>query len=239
MTTDYLQRAAATWDSMAKADACYAIMTDPGKQAGGWDLDEFWQTGADDVDRHLAVLSELGWNPSGATALDFGCGIGRLSRALGETYGIERVIGLDFAETMITKARELNPGMEFRVNPGPGIDLPDGSVDLVFTTITLQHIDTELQHGYLREFLRVLRPGGAVFVELAGPPLRAARPGEEPRYADGHEWVMEMWAVDPTAAIRTFRAAGGRILDVRYDRGQSEWSDRWVGWDFYVEKPRD
>ena len=48
----------------------------------------------------------LGLRVDFSRALDFGCGVGRLSQALAEHF--EEVVGVDIAESMVAKAREFN-----------------------------------------------------------------------------------------------------------------------------------
>ena len=49
----------------------------------------------------------------------------------------------------------------------------DGSVDLVFSYIVLQHIpDPKISLGYIREFGRVLRPGGSAYFQVNTLPSR-------------------------------------------------------------------
>src|SRR5690606_28251822 len=50
----------------------------------------------------------------------------------------------------------------------------DASMDLVFSLITLQHIPPKVSKGYLREFVRVVKPGGVIWFQLpthVPPPL--------------------------------------------------------------------
>ena len=51
-------------------------------------------------------LEDLGVTVSRGRALDFGCGAGRLTRALAARF--ESVVGVDVADAMLDKARALN-----------------------------------------------------------------------------------------------------------------------------------
>src|ERR1051326_5048452 len=154
MTTQHLQRAAAAWEHMAQEDPLYAIMTDPEKAGGKWDEEEFFNTGVADVERHtqalLAALDEFDpvgeWRPR--VALDFGCGVGRLTRGLAEVWtgdeALEQIYGLDISPAMIAAAEHMNPAwkIDFRLHTPPTLELDDASVDLVLSLITLQHLQT-------------------------------------------------------------------------------------------------
>jgi ubiquinone/menaquinone biosynthesis C-methylase UbiE len=95
-----------------------------------------------------------------ARALDFGCGVGRLTRALAAHF--ERVIGIDVAASMIRQARQLNAdvrGCEFVLNERADLSIVEsGSVDFVYSSIVLEHIERPYVERYLGEFVRVLSP---------------------------------------------------------------------------------
>jgi len=115
-----------------------------------------------------------------ALVLDLCCGTGDLSLALRKT-GKARIIGADFAHTMLTRARAKSivghghPGM-----PGPeplplaeadALRLPfaDNSFDLVTTAFGFRNL-ANYEAG-LREIHRVLKPGGNLAVlEFTEPP---------------------------------------------------------------------
>ena len=71
---------------------------------------------------------------------------------------------------MIERARELNENSErvrFHHNDAPDLRLfGDESFDFILSLIVLQHMEPELMQGYLREFVRVLRPGGVAFFNV-------------------------------------------------------------------------
>jgi ubiquinone/menaquinone biosynthesis C-methylase UbiE len=43
--------------------------------------------------------------------------------------------------------------------------IPSASVDLVYCTVVFMHLDEWERYGYIREGLRVLKPGGRMFVD--------------------------------------------------------------------------
>ena len=77
----------------------------------------------------------------GRTALDFGCGTGRSTRFLRDLDFDP--IGVDISESMLTRARELDPAGEYRVVPDgevPGFE--EGSFDLILSVFTFDNIPT-------------------------------------------------------------------------------------------------
>jgi SAM-dependent methyltransferase len=157
------------WEEIAGEDAMWAILSYADRKFGAWDRDEFFRTGEVEIDELMRFAEELGRPVGRASALDFGCGVGRLTRALSSHF--ESCLGLDISERMINGARDLNsdrPGCSFEVNPHPDLrGREDASFDLIFTRIVLQHQPSRAAvEGYLGEFLRTLKSDGLLVFQL-------------------------------------------------------------------------
>jgi tRNA/tmRNA/rRNA uracil-C5-methylase (TrmA/RlmC/RlmD family) len=74
------------WDAFGKLDPLWAIVTDPTKKGGKWDLDEFFQSGEERIGNVMRPLEANGIPEQRARALDFGCGVGRFTRALAKRF---------------------------------------------------------------------------------------------------------------------------------------------------------
>ena len=165
---DHLRR---VWQTLGREDPLWAVLSHADKRGGRWQADEFLATGRAEIDTQMHLLAARGLPAGRALALDFGCGAGRLSRALAAHF--EHVVGVDVSSSMIETARRLSAdvgNVEFRENASPYLDgIADASVDLVYSNMTLQHIPARLAEGYVEEFFRVLAPGGvAVFQFVSG-----------------------------------------------------------------------
>lgn len=161
------------WDQLGSRDPLWAALTYPNRSDRRWETAEFLRTGRREVDAVLALLTRRGAHPVRGTALDFGCGPGRLTAGL-VAAGFSRVIGIDVSPTMLVKARELvpDPRCEFMHNEGPRLSgVPDRSVDLIYSCRVLQHMPTALAHGYVREFYRVAAPGAVAVFQLPSDPV--------------------------------------------------------------------
>jgi SAM-dependent methyltransferase len=164
------------WEDWARVDPLWAVVTAPGQQNGRWDVEEFFASGRATIDSLWSQSQSSGLPVDRRQALDFGCGVGRLSRALGAH--VEYVLGLDISASMIASAQEHNaayPNLEFAVHDE--VDLrafEDGSFDVVCSLLVLQHIPSvAMIEGYLVELARVLAPGG---VMMLGLPSRVSEP---------------------------------------------------------------
>ena len=163
-----LERLQQSWNAFGEQDPLWAILTIPDRRGGRWDVDEFLATGREEVDEVVQELADRGVSIRRGRALDFGCGVGRLTQALAGHF--DSVDGVDVAASMIAGASRLNPNpgrVRFHHNGAPDLRMfDDESFDFVLSLIVLQHMEPGLMVGYMREFLRVLRPGGVAFFNV-------------------------------------------------------------------------
>jgi SAM-dependent methyltransferase len=163
-----LKRHQKDWEELAQFNPEWAVLSSPETRFEGWDMDEFFRLGTEQIERAMNVASELGLPARRGSVLDFGCGVGRLSRELGRRF--DRYVGVDISSGMVERARALNEAENctFVVNDRPDLSrFGDGEFDAVVSFIVLQHIpDRDLIRGYLAEFARVLAPGGLIAFQL-------------------------------------------------------------------------
>ena len=151
------------WESLAKEDALHAILTDETKVRGRWNVAEFMATGTAEIEMVMQYLAGLGCIPDwNGTALDFGCGVGRLTQALGRHFA--SCVGVDISECMVEKAASMNrmANCRYLANSGANLPFPDATCAFIYSNIVLQHIPKRFAKAYLREFVRVLAPGGVL-----------------------------------------------------------------------------
>jgi demethylmenaquinone methyltransferase / 2-methoxy-6-polyprenyl-1,4-benzoquinol methylase len=103
--------------------------------------------------------------PEGS-ALDVACGSGRLTALLAARAAGGRVVGLDFSEAMLARARHDHPGIEFQA--GDALELPfaDGTFDVATIAFGLRNL-ADPGRG-LAEMARVARR--LVVLEFVRPP---------------------------------------------------------------------
>jgi len=164
-----LQELQRNWESLAQEDPLWSICTDPEKRHHRWEIDEFFATGKREIEivmEHLRGL-EIPIDRS-APALDFGCGVGRLTRALAEYF--PDCFGVDISPTMIRLAEDFNlsyPRCHFRLNQSPDLQIfEDRCFGFIYTSIVFQHIERSYVEKYLAELVRTLKPGGILVFQI-------------------------------------------------------------------------
>jgi hypothetical protein len=87
LSADVLSRHKQEWEELASVDPLWAILTSSDRLGGGWELAEFFETGEAEISEMLKVADDLGEPVRRVRALDFECGVGRLSPPLAERFG--------------------------------------------------------------------------------------------------------------------------------------------------------
>jgi len=152
------------WEELASLDPLWAILSDPAKRLGGWNLDEFFRSGAEDISQLMEKARELGLPRARRRAVDFGCGVGRLTRALREHFS--EAYGVDISNSMVEAARRLTPGCEFRQGADLG-SFPADWADFVYSNMVLQHQpDKASVFRIIAGMFRVLAPGGLLVFQV-------------------------------------------------------------------------
>jgi len=156
------------WDEFGKQDAFWSILTDRTKKGNKWKPDDFFKTGEEEIESVIKYIESLGISSSQKRALDFGCGVGRLTQALCRYF--DEACGVDIAPSMIELARKYNryPNKcKYYLNEANNLSLfKDNSFDFIYSKIVLQHIEPKYSKNYIKEFLRVLSPGGLLIFQV-------------------------------------------------------------------------
>jgi ubiquinone/menaquinone biosynthesis C-methylase UbiE len=130
------------------------------------------------LDRFAEQLRMLG------TVCDMGCGPGHVARYLHER-GID-VLGIDVSDRMVEQARRLNPALQFRQGTMRALEVPDETWGGIVAFYSLIHIPRHEVVAVLREFRRVLQPGGIL--------LLAFHKGDEVQHLE--EWWGKKVSLD-------------------------------------------
>lgn len=135
----------------------YAIFAEDYTKLKGYNKDA-------DLGLGCGLPTEFALIKEGHTVLDLGSGAGNdcfIARDLTGPTG--KVIGLDFTETMVTKARENSDklginNVEFRLGDIENMPINDNSIDVIVSNCVLNLVPNK--ERAFSETLRVLKPGG-------------------------------------------------------------------------------
>ncbi|NOX63250.1 MAG: class I SAM-dependent methyltransferase [Chloroflexi bacterium] len=219
------------WNKFGLTDPFWSVLAWPDKAENRWQIDEFFETGRREIDDVLAYVNAQGLSVGRERALDFGCGVGRLSQALARHF--QRVDGVDISPAMLTLAQTYNQfpdRVHYHQNEVDDLSLfPDAVFDFIYSNITLQHMQPRYARAYMAEFLRVLGPNGALVFQIPAQakrwrhrliqplkPTRLFRFYQRLRYRD--QPVMNMYGIPKNQVVRWLQAHGGRVVDIQPDQ---------------------
>ena len=215
------------WDNLAKVDPMWAILSDPKKKGGKWEQQEFFASGIAEIDAVMEHVKKIQPSLRCRRALDFGCGLGRLTQALGAHF--DEVVGVDIPPAMIQGAERYNSRGErctYVLNPRANLALfGDGHFDFLYSNLVLQHMHPKYSAVYLREFVRVLAPGGVALFQVPDR-MRMTFKGLlmriVPRGLLRLRYKMDMFCIPRDQVIDVVTSAGAqvRLVEANHSAGE-------------------
>lgn len=143
--------------------------------------------------------------PAGALVADLGCGPGRDLKTLQD--GGFRVVGVDLSAGMLTYAASRAPGRVVAADLR-ALPIGDATVDGVWSSYALLHLDADGLIRAVTEVSRVLRPGGVAALVLASGEGAVLEPVG---YAPEHDRWFHLHRLENVTAACW--AAGLTVLD--------------------------
>jgi SAM-dependent methyltransferase len=239
------------WDALGKIDPLWANLTNDDKRGGKWEAKEFFLTGEQEIEEVMGFVESLSVTFKHDRALDFGCGVGRLTQALAARF--DDVWGVDIAPSMIELANRYNRHPEtchYYLNDRSDlVRFDDESFDFIYSNIVLQHMQPKDQRRYLAELVRVLARGGIFVFQLPSAPLPVPDPkglGQRLKrriksitpslvlvpyrrvrrevFGLGRGPRMDMWGLPEQEVRRYVASQGAEIISVTPDSMAFGWS---------------
>lgn len=129
---------------------------------------EFFETGTSFVQSILSRLETTFGQISRTRALDFGCGVGRLTQALSLEF--DQVVGLDISRSMLANA-VVKPNIRYGLSDDE-LSEACGMFSLVISYIVLQHIDPSRGLRLISRLLSRVEAGGGALIHVSVHPKR-------------------------------------------------------------------
>jgi ubiquinone/menaquinone biosynthesis C-methylase UbiE len=118
------------------------------------------------------LTAESGARP-GDAVLDVGCGSGYFTRVIATAVAPDGTAhGVDPSDEAISDARRRTrlANCTFSDGIAEALDGPDGSYDVVVSSLMIHHLPEDLRPQAIGEMFRVLRPGGSLLIAEFRPP---------------------------------------------------------------------
>lgn len=217
------------YEKVGADDPLWAILTDKNKRGNKWNPEDFFALGREEINSVMDYLDGLDVEINYGNAFDFGCGVGRLTQGL--CYHFERVTGVDISNTMIAGAIRFNKfdkNCTYITNIEPHLKcLGNDTFDFVYTNIVLQHMAPRYQVEYIKEFFRILKPGGIALFQVRT--AKGPKPGSlaEKMYNFKMERLKPFWktvrgrppiqvhTISPLIVEQIIAECGATLLDVK------------------------
>jgi SAM-dependent methyltransferase len=154
------------WQAIAKEDPYWGVLSVDrfkGASLNGSTSEEFYETGERQIatlfktiEEHFKIATPI------ESALDFGCGVGRLLIPLAKR--VKRAVGVDISPDMLNLARQYAgksgcANVEL-VPSDDDLAQVTGSFGLVNSLIVLQHIHPDRGYRIIRRLVELIAPGG-------------------------------------------------------------------------------
>jgi SAM-dependent methyltransferase len=191
--------------------------------AGTTDIEWFKASGsrAADIIRDLLLRHDVEMADLSAF-LDFGCGVGRVTRWWSSLSGPE-ICGSDYNPILVDWCTRNLRFASFSVNGLTGqLEYPEARFDLVYALSVLTHLSEANGHGWVAELGRVLRPGGLLIFSTHGAFHADGLPAEAREqferggfviYGEEHEGTNTCTTLHPERYVRDELARGFEIVD--------------------------
>lgn len=163
MPAEALRDTDADWRHLGATEPYWGVLTQPDfrrAQMTPEALADFYATGVDEIAFVANEFERLGLGAlQAARALDFGCGVGRLTEAM--SGRAEAVVGYDISDGMLEVARQRAPaGVSYTS------ETPAGPFDWINSIIVFQHIPPARGLELLAGLLDRLSPAGALSLQI-------------------------------------------------------------------------
>lgn len=206
------------WKAFGQTEPHWSVLTsDSFRQENlSANIERFYASGANDIDVNFNFLRRAGLPTTFSRALDFGCGVGRLT--LGLAPYAKHVVGIDISPPHLRLARERAEEVGIRNVTFDSISAPGEmdryrDFDFVISLIVLQHNPPPVMASLYGKLLAALAVGGVAIVQM--PTFMGGQSFSAASYLTNEQPSMEMNALPQKALFEIIEKMGCRPLEIR------------------------
>jgi SAM-dependent methyltransferase len=173
--------------------------------SGSHSLENYYRQGAAGAESITSILrhEQLEMGQFGRV-LDFGCGCGRVLRQW-HSFGATEFHGTDINSAQVEWcARHLEFARFGKNELAPPTQYEDNQFNFIYAISVLTHLSSDLQIGWMREWERILAPGGVLLITVHGESRRASLNPSDQREFDRGEMIIRRSQYDGHNLCHTY-----------------------------------
>jgi 2-polyprenyl-3-methyl-5-hydroxy-6-metoxy-1,4-benzoquinol methylase len=214
------------WEFYGSNDPYYGVLSAAEYRIGSMDAEaraRFFATGVGDADNYISIAENTFGPLNFTTALDYGCGVGRLSRRLTERF--RHVISVDISESMLLTARDNLAGRNVTFENAS--HMGSAQANFILSQMVFQHIPPEEGLEILPKLAARLRGTGIVEMPIRDKAsftwrmLRAGRRTLKALVPIGQP-IIPVYTYDHDSVIAVLQNAGCQVVATRFDAPRHE-----------------
>jgi SAM-dependent methyltransferase len=209
----------ADWREIGRSQPFWGVLTHPEFRRENLNPDSlaaFYATGVKFIASVAAELERISGAPFHVgTALDFGCGAGRLTEAMA-AYA-EQAFGYDISPGMLQEARARGAGKAIYTG-----ELPETTYDWINSFIVFQHIPPERGFALLEQILSKLAPSGFISLHVtiySDPIHHQAKPGWRASLGQIRQLLRPGRHAQPTGTVLMYEYDLNRLCELLHRMG--------------------
>jgi len=211
---------ARAWQAFGQTEPHWSVLTDDQFKPAtiAENLDDFYATGIAEIDLRFNGLKRNGLPVTFEKALDFGCGVGRLSLALARYARAVTCVDISPPHIALAGERAQRKGID-NVSFKAITSVPDleqfSGYDFIISLIVLQHNPPPIMAAIYEKLLAALAPGGVALVQF--PTYIHGQRFSVEDYLANAQPQMEMNSLSQAAIFAIVEGANCRVVEVRED----------------------
>lgn len=157
-----------TWETLGRKNAFFSVLTEAKYHKhliNDAAIEDLYETGNTDIDFVQTLLEKHGSTLVHKTVLEFGCGVGRMTKAALKAGA--KVTGVDISSPHLDIAKKYAPHAQYHLITTPqSLQTVAEHPDIIYSFIVLQHIRPHLMTEYLEKLLDLLKPDGIAVLHI-------------------------------------------------------------------------